>query len=159
MVRQVPPGASFAFEIAVRSLDEQLERINALDTKAGVLIAADGVIVSLLAADRSVLTRAPAWIGVLVLATVGTSLILSLLAFTTRRFESAPRPEAVVRLMSADPDWLRWRFLDNMQGALSNNRGRLRTKTRLLSASLTSLIGGATLLGGYLIASLLFDGA
>lgn len=78
MVPEVPAGAPFAFEMAVRSLDEQLERINALDTKAGVLIAADGVIVGLLACDRSVLTRAPAWIGVLVLATVGTSLILSL---------------------------------------------------------------------------------
>lgn len=61
--------------------------------------------------------------------------------------------------MAAEPDWLRWRFLDNMQEALRNNRGKLRTKTRLLSTSLTSLIGGATLLGGYLIVSLLVDGA
>lgn len=49
MARDVPLGAPFAFEMALRSLDEQLERINALDTKAGVLIAADGVIVGLLA--------------------------------------------------------------------------------------------------------------
>lgn len=95
----------------------------------------------------------------MVLATVGVSLILSLLAFTTQRYESAPRAEAVIRLMVAEPDWLRWRFLDNMQEAPGNNRGKLRTKTRLLSASLTSLIGGATLLGGYLIARLLLDGA
>lgn len=159
MAQSVPLGASFAFEMALRSLDERLGRINSLDTKSGVLIAADGVIVGLLAGERSVLARAPAWIGVGVLVTIGASLILSLLAFTTRRYESAPRAEAVIRLMTAEPDWLRWRFLENMQEALSNNRRKLRTKTRLLSASLTSLIGGATLLGGYLIVSLLLDGA
>lgn len=157
--QSVPLGASFAFEMALRSLDERLGRINALDTKSGVLIAADGVIVGLLAGERSIFARAPAWIGVGVLVTIGASLILSLLAFTTRRYESAPRAEAVIRLMAAEPDWLRWRFLENMQEALINNRGKLRTKTRLLSASLTSLIGGSTLLGGYLIVSLLLDGA
>jgi hypothetical protein len=159
VARAIPSGAPFAFEIARRALDEQLERINALDTKAGVLIAADGVIMGLLAGERSVVTRAPSWTGIIVLATIGVSLILSLLAFTTRRYETAPRPEAVIRLMAAEPGWLRWRFLDNMREALRNNREKLRIKTRFLSASLTSLIAGSTLLGGYLIATRLTDGA
>lgn len=95
----------------------------------------------------------------LVLATIAASLIFSLLAFTTRRYETAPRPEAVIRLMAAEPDWLRWRFLDNMQEALRNNREKLRMKTRFLSASLTSLIAGSTLLGSYLIVTRIADGA
>lgn len=43
MVNQPPPqGASFAFDNAAKALDEQMGRIESLDAKAGVLLAADG---------------------------------------------------------------------------------------------------------------------
>lgn len=43
----VPEGASFAYAVAIAALDEQLRRIEALDTKAGILMAVDGVIAGL----------------------------------------------------------------------------------------------------------------
>lgn len=39
----IPPGASFAYEVAQKALDDQLHRIEAQDGKAGILIAAAGV--------------------------------------------------------------------------------------------------------------------
>ena len=57
--QRAPQGASFAFDNAARSLDEQLGRIESLDAKAGVLLAADGVLAGLLFATDSVLFQAP----------------------------------------------------------------------------------------------------
>ena len=60
MVNQPPPhGASFAFDNAAKALDEQMGRIESLDAKAGVLLAADGVLAGLLFATDSVLIQAP----------------------------------------------------------------------------------------------------
>jgi hypothetical protein len=149
MARTVPAGAAFAYQVAVRTLDEQLRRIEALDTKAGVLIAADGLVIGLLSSEGSTLAEGPAWVSFLLLGAIITSLVLALLAFTTRRYETAPNPDAAIRLMAADPAWLEWRFLGNMRDAIGVNRGKLRTKTRLLSSALTVLIAGIVVFGGY----------
>jgi len=151
MAREVPAGARFAYQVAVRTLDEQLRRIEALDTKAGVLIAADGLVIGLLAGDRSSLAEGPHWVSVSVLGTVATSLILALLAFTTGRYDAAPDPDAVIRFMAADPSWLEWRFLGNMRTAIDANRGKLGTKARFLTVALMTLIVGASVLGAYLM--------
>jgi hypothetical protein len=60
MPDQPPPKeADFAFDNASKALGEQLQRIEALDAKAGILLAADGVVVGLLFAADSVLLDAP----------------------------------------------------------------------------------------------------
>jgi len=159
MAHSVPAGATFAYATAIRTLDEQLSRIEALDTKAGVLIAADGLILALIAGGDGRLARVPAMLLVGIVASVTASLIAALLSFTTRRYETAPNPDAAIHLMAADPTWLEWRFLGNMQGAIQENRRKLRTKTRLLSAALTALLLGSTLLGGYSLTSAIGAGA
>ena len=130
-------------------MDEQLRRIEALDTKAGVLIAAGGLVIGLLAGNRSFTVEAPTWVRATVLVTVTSSLVLALLAFATRKYQTAPNSDAVIRLMTAEPDWLEWRFLGNLSNAIRANRKNLRTKARLLSSALVTLIAGASVLGGY----------
>ena len=159
MARTVPSGAAFAYRAAIRTLDEQLRRIEALDTKAGVLIAAGGLVVGLLAGEGSSLVEAPIWVRVIVLGTVNVSLILALLAFTARRYETAPNPDAAIRLMTAESGWLEWRFLGTMSNAIRVNRRNLRTKARLLSSALAALIAGAILFGGYLLVHTIEAGA
>ena len=154
----MPAGARFAYQVALRAIDEQLRRIEALDSKAGVLIAADGLVIGLLAGNRSMIVEGPVWVGFAVVAAVTASLILALLAFTTRRYDAAPNPDAAIRLMTADPEWLEWRFLGNLRDAIGANRGKLGTKTRLLSAALVGLLVGAALLGGYLLTDTLTTG-
>lgn len=151
MVRQIPVGAGFAYAVAIRTLDEQLRRIEALDTKAGVLIAADGVIIGLLASERSALEQAHRIIGAVVLGAIAMSLITPLLAFATRHYQTAPNPDAVIRLMTADQSWLEWRFLGNLRAAIEVNRQNLRQKARLLATALVLLIAGSTSLSGYLL--------
>ena len=159
MARNVPAGASFAYSVALRTLDEQLRNIEALDTKAGVLIAADGLILALLAGQERSLAGVPAAVLVAIIGAVTSSLIAALLSFTTRRYETAPNPVAAIHLMTAEPAWLEWRFLGSMQDAIRANRRKLRTKTRFLSAALTALIAGAMVLGGYSLTSTITVGA
>jgi preprotein translocase subunit SecG len=145
----VPEGASFAYAVAVAALDEQLRRIEALDTKAGILMAVDGVIAGLLFGRTSLLVTAPRLIGVLAVVFVVASLLLALIAFANRRYDLAPQPDSAIRLMAAPEDWLRWRFLGNLQGAISENGRKLTRKSRLLTSALVSLIATVSLLGAY----------
>jgi hypothetical protein len=158
MPRAVPAGASFAFATSLRTLDEQLGRIEALDTKAGVLIAADGLILAVIAGAYGPSGRVPVLLVIGIVASVTTSLLTALLSFMTRRHRTAPDPDEAIHLMAAEPEWLEWRFLGNMQAAIHENRGVLRTKTLLLSVVLTALLAGSTLLGGYALASAIAKG-
>jgi quinol-cytochrome oxidoreductase complex cytochrome b subunit len=56
----------------------------------------------------------PAGAAVAILAIIGAvtvSLISALLSFTTRKYETAPNPDAAIHLMTAEHAWLEWRFL------------------------------------------------
>jgi hypothetical protein len=151
----VPEGASFAYSVAVGALDDQLRRIEALDTKAGILMAVDGVIAGLLFGRASLLIDAPRLIGVLAIVFVVASLLQALIAFANRRYDLAPQPEAAIRLMAAPGDWLKWRFLGNLQGAISENGTKLTRKARLLTGALVSLIATVGLLGAYFVYAIL----
>lgn len=149
--RGVPQGGSFAYGNAVRSLDEQLRLLDALDSKAGILIAANGLLAGLIFGRGSFLTRAPSWLslttGVLVLA----SLLFALFAFLSRLYETAPAPEAVARFAQRPEDWLQWRFITNVLDAIEVNRKKLALKGRLLSLGQASLIAAIAPLGGYFV--------
>jgi hypothetical protein len=146
----VPDGAPFAYNVAGAALDEQLRRIEVLDSKAGILIAADGVLAGLLFGRLSLILAAPRALSAIVVGLVVISLLLGLIAFANRRYRTAPHPAAVLRLMAAPEAWLRWRFLGNLQGALLENEGKLTWKARYLTAAQVSLFVGVAL-GGYFI--------
>lgn len=147
----LPSGAAFAYENAAKGLDEQLRRIEALDAKAGVLLAADGVLAGLLFATDSIPLRAPRPVGIAITLALLASIVLALAAFASRKYETAPTPEAVIGLMGhGDEAWLKWRFLGNMVVALAINRRKLQRKARVLGSALGFLIVVVLLLGGYL---------
>src|SRR5918996_4632552 len=95
---KTPPGASFAFEMGIRTLDDQLRRVDSFDTKAGILIAADGVLAGLLFSARPSLVGSPRVLAISVAFLVTMSLLLALIAFANRRYRTAPQPTAVVRM-------------------------------------------------------------
>lgn len=153
--QQPPIGATFAFDNAKYALEEQLQRIEALDAKAGVLLAADGVLAGLLFATSSVLFQAPRVIGIGVAVSLFLSLLFALLALLARKYEIAPSPPAVVGLMEqGDENWLKWRFLGNLLVALDINRNKLVVKARVLIAAIASLGIVVLMLGAYLIYAL-----
>ena len=148
---QVPRGATFAYDVAASALDEQLRRIEGLDSKAGILIAADGVLTGLLITESSLILDAPRQLSAVVVGLVVVSLLLAMIAFANRRYRIAPHPTGVVRLMAAPEEWLRWRFLGNLEEARIENDEKLRWKTRFLTAALASLFGAVALFGGYFL--------
>jgi len=150
-----PAGAGFAYEVALRSLDEQLERIEALDTKAAVLLTADGVIAGFLFGRDSAIREAPDWLAIAAIAGLMASFILALVTFASRRYQQAPPAVAVARRAQAPGDWLKWRFLANVHLAIDVNNSKLRQKSRLLTAGLGCLLASLLTLGGYLIDAIL----
>jgi hypothetical protein len=151
-----PPGVDFMFETAVRALDEQMRWIDALDTKAGVMLAADGVIAGLVLTRGSLLLRAPEWVGVLVAVLLFISLVLALLSFSTRRFELAPDISALVpAARSTSAESLRWTALPDVLVALEINEPKIGQKANLLFYSGAGLILAVGLFGGYFVSQLL----
>jgi len=151
----IPEGSGFAFEMSLRALDEQLRRIEALDSKAGILIAADGILTGLLLSGRGPLLQAPKPVLFAAVAAVISSLSFALLAFISRRYDSAPGPAAVIRLMTASEDWLKWRFLGSLESALELNRRKVRWKVGWLTWGAALLIVGTGVLGGYFLHGIL----
>ena len=82
---------------------------------------------------------------------------MGLLAFWTRRYDVAPRPEALAQLMAASEEWLKWRFIPNVLDALAVNRRKLALKSAFLTWALACLIAAVVLLGRYFIYAVLWD--
>ena len=145
----VPNGSGFAYEVGVEAIREQLRRIEALDSKSGILIAADGVLAGLLFQGNSLLQRIPSAVAAIGLIGVLGSLLLALLSFLNREYRLAPSFPASMALMAAPGEWLRWRFLGSIEQALEENNHRLATKSRFLTTSMVTLLITLVFLGVY----------
>jgi len=151
MAYDVPAGASFAYETSLCSLEEQLRRIEALDTKAGVLLAADGILAGFLFSRGSILLRAPDWIAISAALAILASMALALVGFAARQYKASPKPEAIVRRAGASEAWLKWRFVPNVLRAFDLNAIKLATKARFIVLSLLTLLVGVGTTGAYLM--------
>ena len=159
MAKGVPQGAAFAYETAMRALDEQLRRIDALDAKAGILLAADGIIVGLVVGGGSLAHDTPAWITSLAGAAVLVSLMSAVGALLNQNYAIAPEPQTVAVLASASDEWIRWRVIGNVLGAVDGNRRKLRRKAQALTFGQLALLVGVGVFGGYFIVQSLTRGA
>jgi hypothetical protein len=154
-----PPGGDFVFEAAVRAFDDQMRWIDALDTKAGVLMAADAVLAGLVLTRGSTLLEAPPWVGVLVATLLFLSFVLALLSFGTRRFGIAPDiPGLADEALSSAPSSLRWEALSEILDALRMNEPKIGQKANLLFLSGIALMLAMASFGGYFISQLVTAG-
>lgn len=144
-----PKGAEFAYEVAQRSIDDQLRRIESLDTKAGILLAAGGVLAGLVYREGSILAEAPVALGFLASMFLLASLLLALVAFFNRKYRSGLSPQAVTDFAARDGTWLKWRFQKNLIDIWRWNDQRLRIKAALISWSLGFLLATTVTTGGY----------
>src|SRR5687767_6123457 len=120
-----PRSARFAYDVVRDALKEQLARIDSLDQKAGIILAAGGIVGGLaLSPDADRLSAFPAWLAILIVVTLVGSLLGALVALANRRYELAPTPERVASLAGADEDRLRWMFIGNVLEAVELNRGK-----------------------------------
>ena len=154
-VKSVPLGSAFAYEVGIRTLDEQERRIMALDSKAGVVLAASGVLAGFIFRTDSFVRRGPIGLGIAVVIALSTTMTTALAAFATRRYRAAPGLRSSIALMARDDQWLRWRFLCNLLAASDENEHKLRRKARLVGFSLSTLLVTILMLAGYLAYTLI----
>lgn len=159
VTRGVPQAATFAFDVTSRSIDEQFRRVDTLDSKAGTLLAADGIIAGLIFGRGWLPQETPVAIALAAGVAVLVSLAAALVAFSNRNYQIAPAPEAVTALANAPEDWIRWRLIGNMLAAVDINRVKLRQKARWLTFGQLVLLVGLGLLGGYFVYASLAGGA
>jgi hypothetical protein len=151
-MRSAPEGIRFTYETASKALDDQLRWIEALDTKAGILMAADGVVAGLVLTRGSFLQGAPAILATAAALLLFTSFLTALLAFATRRYETAPDLIALIALIRAgDDDFLRWNALPGIVGALDVNESKLGQKADLMFVGNLLLLGGILVVASYFI--------
>ena len=155
MAQRVPQSASFAFDVAVRASAEQLARIDSLDSKAGILLAADGVLAGLIFAREGIAARAPIFLGLLAGVAVFLSLVCTLVSFSNRNYVATPRPEVVARLATSPEEWIKWRLISNLLRAVDTNGSKLETKARWLTSGQAALLVTLVALGAYFIYELL----
>ena len=156
--QRVPRSASFAFDTATRSLDEQLHRVEALDSKAAALLAADLIVTGLILGGDRALGAVPSWI--VAVSTIGILLLLVAVirAFANQRYLVAPEPGVAAMLANAPEDWIRWRLMGNMLESIDTNTAKLQQKARWLTSSQIVLTVSIAPLGGYFVWSRLSGG-
>ncbi len=125
-----PPGVVLAYDVAAKKLEESLQLIDQLDTKAGVIIGA------LVAAGALDLATGP---GIWVHIVVGLPLIVSLgfatFAFLVRRYEDAPDVLRFASVAGYQPDYMKEAFLRNALDAVQANRAKAAKKGLYLNWS------------------------
>ena len=144
-----PRSARFAYDVVRDALKEQLARIDSLDQKAGIILAAGGIVGGLVLSPDDRLSAFPTWLAILIVVTLVASLLGALISLANRRYELAPTPERVASLAGADEDRLRWLFIGNLLEAVELNRAKLQIKSRWLTASQFALFATVFQLGAY----------
>jgi hypothetical protein len=153
-----PQGIDYVYDTALDSLRQQLSWIDALDTKAGILIAADGVVAGVVLASDSLIAPSSVW-TVLIATLLLSSLALALLAFATRRYEIAPDPSELTDSMSlGDERLLKWTTVPSVLEAIDVNEPKLVRKADLVFGSALLLLLGVAALAAYFIYWIPFRG-
>jgi hypothetical protein len=146
---QVPAGTDFAFDLGERILAKQSTRVDSLDTKAAVVMGVNGVLAGIL--PEQLFGPAAGWFSFVAGSSLFLSLVAALVSFWTGKYATAPEFGSILRRIEAPEVWLKWRFLPNLENAISTNHIKLERKAFLLTLSLTGLLVLITTVGGYLI--------
>jgi hypothetical protein len=149
---ELPPGSGFAYELGERILASQSAQFDAIDTKAAVVMAVDGVLAGFLL--QSPFQGGPTAGVIIASSSLFISLIAALLAFWTARYSTGPEFSAVTDRIQGTEAWIKWRFLSNLAEAIQANNEKLERKNRLLMAALSALFVLVLYVGGYLMYSL-----
>ena len=147
----VPRSAGFVFEIAGAALTEQLGRIDSLDSKAGILLAGDGILAGFVFGHQAFVASAPASVAIVAGFFLLVSLACTVIAFANRDYELAPTPEEAARFAGASEGWIQWHFIGNVLEAVATNGRTLARKARWLTWGQVSLLVSLAALGGYFI--------
>ena len=144
----------FVYAEAAKALDQQMGWIDALDGKAGVLLATNGVLIGLVVSATDALADAGTVVAVALMALVLGSLVAAGVSFATRNYVVAPSLDDLVVLMDSDPSVnLRAVALPSILNALEVNEPKVNQKATWLSAAGALLLVAAILFVGQFVYS------
>jgi hypothetical protein len=151
-------GTEFVFEIGIKLVERQLDRIDRLDAKVGTLWGLLGAtIIWLLKASAGgelpALPRGLYWtftIGVLFFT---SGFILALLALVPRQYSFPVNYREMVNQGEKEANAIRYNFVSGILEAYEGNLELIKSKARLLQAALW-LSAGGILLAGFALAAM-----
>lgn len=147
-----PQGVGYTHDAALKAYDDQMKWIDALDGKAGILMAADGVIAGLILTENSILAHSSRGFAITVTILLLASLVLAILAFSTRAYETAPDVDQLIpQMQHLDDQSLKWIALNGFVRALDVNEFTVERKAELLFYSALALLGTIVAFGGYFV--------
>ncbi|HSO93880.1 MAG TPA: hypothetical protein VLS53_05350 [Candidatus Dormibacteraeota bacterium] len=139
-----PPGIGAAYDLAAQKLAAQLDQIDKLDTKAGVVVGAlsAGIGLFLVAAFNPV-PRIVVGVG------LGLAIVLAARAFLVGKYKDAPAAASFAQFAAYEPDGMKEIFLPNVLEAISENAVKVSRKGNFLNGSLgvTTLVAVLLLIG------------
>jgi hypothetical protein len=132
---ETPPGAALAYDVAVTKLAAQLAQIDALDTKAGVVI---GALVVVMGAILSVhvfrVFQAVAVVG------LGAALVQAVRSFLVGQWADSPYPRRFAEYAALQATAMKWTALPAILQAYDDNVPRLKAKGDRLNQSVGTLV-------------------
>jgi hypothetical protein len=150
---RTPEGHAYAYATALRAFDRRAALTGAADTRAGILLATDGVVAGLFFARGSVLATAPTWMTIVATASIVISAALSVIALMPRALPLGEDPRTVARLVEdnrrLDDSVLQWSLLPGLLAMLDRDDRRLRRKGLAVATGGGFLLVTLGLLAGY----------
>lgn len=148
MADQQLPSVDIVLDEARRKADFQFQQIDGLDTKSGIVLGINGVILALLVADLIEYPNQPHIILIeIVLIPILISLVLSFLSIATIKLFAPPKLDTLRSdYINKPANETKLKIIDILSEAISQNAKRIQVKTRLFNFSYIVLAFGIGLL-------------
>lgn len=149
------PSLGLVYEEAKYVLNIQLDQIDKLDTKAGLILGAGGVILTILLGEGSPVATSGTLINGVLLAgglLITLSLFFAIWALRVRHYTITPNPyvmrtEYVGRPLEA----VKLQVLDNLVGAYQKNDGLIESKAKSVRRAWRFLAFGVIAIGLFFV--------
>ena len=137
------PSLDLLLQIAMTERDKQLAHFDALDTKAGVLLAFDGVLISLMRGIRLAFVLSA-------VSLVAASALFALAAFWPRNYPLLHPPD-LRKYLTHEVEQTQLTLHDTIGEMITRSSRLLQTKARNLKLALVLLLLGAVTFGAGII--------
>lgn len=134
------------------AVDQQIEEVDAIDDKIGVVLGFTGIIFSVLVSmniSTFFILRTPIWSSALFLCSLVLilfSVLFSVLGYRIKDYSAGPNPEEFMKkYIKKDPDWVKAQLTAFYVSAYEENEGIVENKKKWLLFAIYFLFSGLCL--------------
>jgi hypothetical protein len=157
MAEQKLPSIDIVLDEVRRKLDFQFEQIDSLDTKSGIILGINGVLMALLITSIVAYPNLPNLVLVKVaLAPIFASLLISFISIATRKWDKPPQLDRLRSYyINQDANETKLKIVDIVMDAINKNEKPIDEKICLWRWSYSVLAFGLGLLAVWVITVIL----